>query len=174
MVYYITCFNPEQVIGKEGNLMIEEPSSMHNQAAVLKSRIFALVRACPAGRVTTYGWLAKAVGFPRGARMVGWIMNESSPGVPAQRVINSKGELSGGWAFGSPDRMRSLLESEGIVFSDDGKVDLKRYGWDPSRDLDQAQIDAIFKSVDETSDLPSPKLVNLMTHDPSSPFKAKA
>jgi methylated-DNA-protein-cysteine methyltransferase related protein len=153
--------------------MIEEPSSTYNQTAFLKARVFALVRACPEGRVTTYGWLAKAVGFPRGARMVGWMMHESSPGVPAQRVINSKGELSGGWAFGSPDLMRSLLEAEGIVFGEDGKVDLKRYGWDPSRDLDQEQMEKIFAGVDVTSDRPSPKLVNLMEHDPASPLKGK-
>ena len=153
--------------------MIDEPSSTYDKAAVLKARVFALVRACPVGRVVTYGWLAKIVGYPRGARMVGWMMNEASPGVPAQRVINSKGELSGGWAFGSPDRMRLLLESEGIVFSDEGRVDLKRYGWDPSRDLSQAQIEEIFKSVDEAPEQPSPRLVGLMEHDPASPFKGK-
>ncbi len=151
--------------------MTDEPSSTHDQTALLKARIFALVRACPTGRVTTYGWLAKTVGYPRGARMVGWIMNETSPGVPAQRVINSKGELSGSWAFGSPDRMRLLLEAEGIVFTDEGRVDLKRYGWDPSRDLSQAQIEEIFKSVDASSEQPSPRLVGLMEHDPASPFK---
>jgi methylated-DNA-protein-cysteine methyltransferase-like protein len=153
--------------------MTDELSSTYDQAAVLKARVFALVRACPVGRVTTYGWLAKAIGYSRSARMVGWMMNEASPGVPAQRVINSKGELSGSWAFGSPDRMRLLLESEGIIFSDEGRVDLKRYGWDPSRDLSQAQIEEIFNSVDESSELPSPRLASLMEHDPTSPFKGK-
>ena len=128
--------------------MADEATSAHTQAGALKARVFALVRACPAGRVTTYGWLAAAVGYPRGARMVGWIMNETSPGVPAQRVINSKGELSGSWAFGTPDRMRLLLEAEGIVFSDEGRVDLKRYGWNPSRDLSETELAAILNSVD--------------------------
>src|SRR5215813_11965773 len=99
--------------------MSDELSPVREQVATLMARVFALVRACPVGRVTTYGWLAKAVGYPRGARMVGWIMNESPAGVPAQRVINSKGELTGSWAFGSPGLMRQLLESEGIVFSAD-------------------------------------------------------
>src|SRR5437879_10667188 len=98
-------------------------------------------------------------------------MNEASPGVPAQRVINIKGERSGSWAFGQPDRMRLLLESEGIVFGDDERVDLKRYGWDPSRDLSQAQIEEIFSGVDAASEQPSPRLVGLMEHDPASPFK---
>jgi methylated-DNA-protein-cysteine methyltransferase-like protein len=153
--------------------MADELSSTYDQIAVLKARVFGLVRACPAGRVTTYGWLAKMVGYPRGARMVGWLMNEASSGVPAQRVINSKGELSGSWAFGSPDRMRLLLESEGVIFSDEGRVDLKRYGWDPSRDLSQAQVEAIFNSVDESSEQPGPRLISLMEHDPASPFKGK-
>lgn len=153
--------------------MADEASSTYNQAGALKARVFALVCACPVGRVVTYGWLAKAVGYARGARMVGWIMNETGPGVPAQRVINSKGELSGSWAFGSPERMRLLLESEGIIFGDDGRVDLKRYGWDPSRDLSAGEIEEIFNSVDEGSGLPSPRLVSLMEHDPASPFKGK-
>jgi methylated-DNA-protein-cysteine methyltransferase-like protein len=151
--------------------MTDEAPSTYDQATLLKARVFALVRACPVGRVTTYGWLAKTVGYPRGARMVGWIMNEASSGVPAQRVINSKGELSGGWAFGSPDRMRLLLESEGVTFSDEGRVDLKHYGWDPARDLSQAQIEQIFNGVDESSEQPSPRLVGLMEHDAASPFK---
>ncbi len=151
--------------------MSNETSPMHNQAALLMARVFALVEACPAGRVTTYGWLAKAVGYPRGARMIGWIMNESRPGVPAQRVINSKGELSGSWAFGSPERMRLLLESEGIVFNDDGKVDLKRYGWDPMRDLSEAERERILNSVDGSTERPGSKLVGLMQYDAASPLK---
>jgi methylated-DNA-protein-cysteine methyltransferase-like protein len=153
--------------------MNDEVSSTYNQVAVLKARVFALVRACPAGRVTTYGWVAKCAGYARGARMVGWIMNEASQGVPAQRVINSKGELSGSWAFGSPERMRELLEAEGIVFSAEGRVDLKRYGWDPSRDLSPAQIEEIFNSVNETSELPGQRLMSLMQHDPASSFKGQ-
>src|SRR5213082_2822839 len=105
--------------------MTNDLSPVPEQVATLMARLFALVRACPVGRVTTYGWLAKTVGYPRGARMVGWIMNESPEGVPAQRVINSKGELSGSWAFGQRGRMRQLLEAEGVTFSDNERVDLK-------------------------------------------------
>jgi len=94
--------------------MSDETSPTSEQTARLMDQVFALVRACPAGRVTTYGWIGKALGYPRGARMIGWIMNETPEGVPAQRVINSKGELSGSWAFGQRGKMRKLLEAEGI------------------------------------------------------------
>src|SRR3989449_4448625 len=120
--------------------MSNETSPTQKQVATLKAQVFALVNACPAGRVTTYGWIGKALGYPRGARMIGWIMNETPQGVPAQRVINSKGELSGSWAFGQRGRMRQLLEAEGIVFSADERVDMKRYGWDPSRDLSEEEV----------------------------------
>ena len=150
--------------------MSEEPSSTQNEVANLKARVFALVRACPAGRVTTYGWIAKAIGYPRGARMVGWIMNESAEGVPAQRVINSKGELTGSWAFGERGRMRQLLEAEGIVFTDE-HVDLKRYGWDPSRDLSAEELKRILDDADANSVGVSEKLLYLMQHDVASPFR---
>src|SRR5438132_13288555 len=127
--------------------MSNETSPTNEQADTLAAQVFALVRACPAGRVTTYGWIGKALGYPRGARMVGWIMNETPEGVPAQRVINSKGELSGSWAFGSPDLMRQLLENEGIIFSDDGRVDLKRYGWEPLRDLSSEELQSILDNA---------------------------
>ncbi len=151
--------------------MADEASSLQERAAKLKAQVFALVRACPAGRVTTYGWLGKAVGYPRGARMIGWIINEASAGVPAQRVINSKGELSGSWAFGSPERMRQLLEAEGIVFSDEGRVDLKRYGWEPARDLSASELADILKEADSSSEAPTPRLLGLMQHDPASPLR---
>jgi methylated-DNA-protein-cysteine methyltransferase-like protein len=152
--------------------MTDKPSSIGEQTALLKARAFALVRACPAGRVVTYGSLAKMLGYPRGARMVGWIMNETSTGVPAQRVISSKGELSGSWAFGSPDRMRLLLESEGVVFNDEGRVDLKRYGWDPARDLSPAEVEEMFRHADAAPEQPGLKLLRLMEYDPASPLKA--
>jgi methylated-DNA-protein-cysteine methyltransferase related protein len=151
--------------------MANDISPTPEQAATLSARVFALVKACPPGRVTTYGWLAKAIGYPRGARMVGWIMNETPEGVPAQRVINSKGELSGSWAFGSPDLMRQLLENEGIVFSVDGRVDLKRYGWDPTRDLSEEELQAILDHANDMQYRASSKLLNLMRNDPASPVR---
>ncbi|MBA2288724.1 MAG: MGMT family protein, partial [Ktedonobacteraceae bacterium] len=87
--------------------MSDEVTPTQNQAASLMARVFALVQACPVGRVTTYGWIGKTLGYPRGARMIGWIMHETPDGVPAQRVVNSKGELSGSWAFGQRGRMRA-------------------------------------------------------------------
>jgi methylated-DNA-protein-cysteine methyltransferase-like protein len=141
-------------------------------AANLMARVYALVRACPAGRVTTYSWLGKAVGHPRGARMIGWIMNDTHAGIPAQRVISSKGELTGGWAFGGREAMHALLEAEGINFTEDGLVDLKRYGWDPSRDLSAAERDQIFAGATDLAPVPSERLMHLLAHDPASPFRA--
>lgn len=146
-------------------------ATVEGRTAHLKAQVFALVMACPAGRVTTYGLLAKCVGYPRGARMVGWFMNEAGEGVPAQRVINSKGELSGSWAFGSPDRMRSLLEAEGVLFNTDDRVDIKRYGWDPTRDLSEAERERILNSVDAATEPISTRLIHLMRSDVASPFK---
>src|SRR5579859_4495715 len=102
-----------------GFRMADEPIT-REEASALAARVYALTRACPAGRVTTYGWIGAALGYPRGARMIGWFMNESPRGasVPAQRVVSAKGELSGSWAFGQRGRMRELLEREGVTFSD--------------------------------------------------------
>ena len=151
--------------------MSNETSPINEQVETLATRVFALVRACPAGRVTTYGWIGRALGYPRGARMVGWMMNESPEGVPAQRVINSMGELSGSWAFGSPGRMRQLLEAEGIVFSAEGRVDLKRYGWDPSRDLSEEELRGILEKTSNVYYEVSPQLLGLMQNDPASPLR---
>ncbi len=151
--------------------MSDETSPISEQIGTLVARVFALVQACPEGRVTTYGWLAKAVSYPRGARMVGWIMNESPKSIPAQRVISSKGELTGGWAFGGKDKMQQLLESEGITFSTDGHVDLKRYGWDPSRDLHEEELQSILDKASNAQYAVSPKLLSLMQNDSASPMR---
>lgn len=153
--------------------MSNEIPPINEHATSLKAQVFALVCACPVGRVTTYGALAKAIGYPRGARMVGWIMNESAEGVPAQRVINSKGELSGSWAFGSPDLMRQLLENEGIVFSAESRVDLKRYGWEPLRDLSSEELQDILDHASDMQYKASAKLVSLMRNDPASPLRSE-
>ncbi len=89
-------------------------------------RIYALVREIPPGKVTTYGQLAAMVGLSD-SRVAGEAMNASS-GLPWQRVINSRGEISIRGATGA--RQRELLENEGVVF-EQGRVDLSEYGWTP-------------------------------------------
>jgi methylated-DNA-protein-cysteine methyltransferase-like protein len=123
--------------------------------------------------VTTYGALAAALGYPRGARMVGWIMNVTprSLDVPAHRVVGKDGALTGGWAFGSRERMQSLLEAEGIAFTREGRVDMARFGWDPSRDLDDAQRRAILEDAAALTVVPPARLLGQLSGDPASPFK---
>jgi methylated-DNA-protein-cysteine methyltransferase related protein len=153
-------------------MMSNETTNFNDQVATLKAQVFALVKACPSGRVTTYGWIGKALSYPRGARMIGWIMNESPNGVPAQRVINSKGELSGSWAFGQSGTMRQLLEAEGIVFSAEERVDMKRYGWDPTRDLTDEALKHILDAAFNTPVKASERLLYLMRTDPASPLRS--
>jgi methylated-DNA-protein-cysteine methyltransferase related protein len=100
-------------------------------------RVFALVACIPPGRVTTYGGIARAVGHPRAARMVGWALH-SCPrelGLPCHRVINRNGELTGRWHWGDPNLMRLLLEDEGVEFDAQERVDLRRFGWWPDREI---------------------------------------
>lgn len=147
------------------------------QVAEIVARVRAMVRACPVGRVTTYGAIGAALGYPKGtgARMVGWIMNESGhdDGTPAQRVINSKGELTGSWAFGRRGSMRELLESEGVQFTPKGSVDLKRYLWDPARDLSDDERATILAGATVDSDSVSDRLLHLLRDDPASPFRVQ-
>ncbi|GAC1397457.1 MAG: hypothetical protein NVS4B12_01840 [Ktedonobacteraceae bacterium] len=151
--------------------MSDEAALFREQVATIMMHTFALVRACPFGRVTTYSWLGKALGYPRGARMVGWIMNESLEGVPAQRVVSSKGELTGSWAFGQRGKMRQLLEDEGVVFSPAGHVDLKQYGWDPSQDLSEEERTRILGNATDISVSASTRLLHLLQNDPASPLR---
>lgn len=154
--------------------MAEVPLT-RGMASELAAKVYALVRACPAGRVTTYGWLGAAVGYPRGARMVGWIMNHtpSRAEVPAHRVINSKGELTGSWAFGQRGRMRQLLEREGVVFDDDGHVNLARFGWNPTRDLDATERERILAEASAAPVEVDDELLRQLLDDPASPFRIK-
>ncbi len=152
-----------------------EETLSRDAAGQLAARIYALVRACPAGRVTTYGALATAAGLPKmgGARAVGWIMNESPRwgSVPAQRVINSKGELTGSWAFGQRGRMRQLLEADGVEFTPEGRVNLKRYGWEPARDLSEADRAQLLAAADLQPEPVSDTLMRLLLDDAASPFR---
>jgi methylated-DNA-protein-cysteine methyltransferase related protein len=96
--------------------------------------VYALVRQVPPGYVITYGTIARLLGDPRKARQVGWAMAATpreSPPIPAHRVINARGELSGGPSFGGYAVQRKKLEAEGVVFMEDGRVDLEQYLWIP-------------------------------------------
>ena len=95
-------------------------------------QVYALVRRVPAGRVITYGAIAALLGDPRKAREVGWAMNVCPDDVPAHRVINRLGAVSG--PPGSAERRRRRLEAEGVRFGADGRCDLGRYEWEPAPD----------------------------------------
>ncbi|NPA43475.1 MAG: MGMT family protein [Chlorobi bacterium] len=98
-----------------------------------EKRVVELVRRIPPGKVTTYGLIARAAGLPRGARMVGWILNRRkfSPDLPAHRVVNRHGLLTGKMHFETPTLMAQLLRNEGVPVRDDRIPDLDRYLWIP-------------------------------------------
>lgn len=111
------------------------PMRPARRGTAFDARVYALVRAIPEGRVSTYGALALALEHPHGARQVGWALarvpRADEPDVPAHRVVNARGALSGGWAFGAPEIQRGLLEDEGVEFDAAGCVPLDRFGWQP-------------------------------------------
>lgn len=96
--------------------------------------VFALVRRVPGGRVITYGEVARLLGDPRKAREVGWAMYACPDDVPAHRVVNRLGGISGETGSGGQELRRLLLESEGVRFDSRGRLDLKRYAWRPRPD----------------------------------------
>jgi methylated-DNA-protein-cysteine methyltransferase-like protein len=102
--------------------------------------VYEVVRLIPPGRVTTYGAIARFLGSGKSARMVGWAMNASFgvlPPVPAQRVVNSSGLLTGKFHFGPGDEMKNLLEAEGVKILDDAVVDFQKLFWDPAALLEK-------------------------------------
>lgn len=100
--------------------------------------VYEVARLIPKGRVTSYGAIAKYLGTGRSARTVGYAMNNSAiqtPHVPAHRVLNRNGMLTGKHHFGTPDLMQQLLEKEGIKVKNDTVVDFERLFWDPQKEL---------------------------------------
>lgn len=100
--------------------------------------IFEIVRLIPKGRVTSYGAIAAAIGTKSGARLVGYAMNSShtaKPKVPAQRVVNRNGMLTGKFHFETLTKMQELLEKDGVKVKDDKVVDFEKIFWDPSKEL---------------------------------------
>ena len=99
--------------------------------------VYQVVREIPKGRVTSYGAIAHYLGLKSGARMVGYAMNaaHSMPDVPAQRVVNRLGLLTGKHHFGTPTRMQELLEADGVVVENDQVKDFDKVFWDPEKEL---------------------------------------
>ncbi len=100
--------------------------------------VYEVVRKVPKGRVTTYGAIANYLGTKLSARMVGWAMNAAhsvKPKVPAQRVVNRNGMLSGKAHFGSPTAMEDLLKKDGVTVEKDTVVHFKTLFWDPALEL---------------------------------------
>lgn len=100
--------------------------------------VYQVVRLIPKGRVTSYGAIAKYLGSAGSSRIVGYAMNAAhsqKPKVPAHRVVNRNGELTGKHHFASPYEMQELLEKEKIKVVNDKIVDFKKLYWDPSENL---------------------------------------
>lgn len=100
--------------------------------------VYDVVRLIPKGRVTNYGAIANYLGAARSSRMVGWAMNAAhgqKPKVPAHRVVNRNGELTGKHHFSTPFKMQELLEKEGVEVQKDRIVNFKTHFWDPAVEL---------------------------------------
>jgi methylated-DNA-protein-cysteine methyltransferase-like protein len=112
--------------------------SQASDAVDFFDRVYEVAKCIPPGRVTTYGAIAAFLGSPQAARTVGWAMNAShlQPGfIPAHRVVNRQGLLTGKHHFRYPSLMQELLESEGIRVSGDQILDFNKIFWDPGREL---------------------------------------
>lgn len=111
--------------------MAEEPNFFE--------RVYEVVKKIPSGRVSSYGAIARYLGAARSARMVGWAMNNSHnmEDVPAQRVVNRLGMLTGKHHFSGTSAMQQLLESEGIVVKDNQIQNFEKVFWDPNKELER-------------------------------------
>lgn len=101
-------------------------------------RVYEVVRKIPAGRVTSYGAIARYLGSAGSARMVGWALNHSHrfEDIPAQRVVNRLGRLTGKFHFGGTAAMQQMLENEGVRVKDDEVQEFEKVFWDPGRELE--------------------------------------
>ena len=113
-----------------------KPSGLKDQSFF--ENVFDVARQIPKGRVTSYGAIAAALGTKLSARMVGWAMNAAhitKPKVPAHRVVNRLGLLTGKMHFAYPEQMQELLEKEGVKVVDNAVVDFKKLFWDPAEEI---------------------------------------
>jgi methylated-DNA-protein-cysteine methyltransferase-like protein len=127
---------PGKKQGAEERLKKLMPSGKKDESFF--EQVFEVVRQIPKGRITSYGAIAAALGTKLSARMVGWAMNLAhsiKPKVPAHRVVNRAGLLTGKMHFAYPEQMQELLEKEGVKVEDDKVTDFAKLFWDPSVEL---------------------------------------
>lgn len=99
-------------------------------------KVYYVVRLIPFGKVCTYGAIGQYLGSSQSARMVGWALNKSaSKNVPAHRVVNKQGLLSGKYHFDGVTLMQQLLENEGVMVKNNQIQDMDKYFWDPNKEL---------------------------------------
>ncbi len=113
-------------------------SEKNKKSSDFFSMVYEVTKLIPCGRVTSYGAIARYLATGRSARMVGWALNISHSGaefIPAHRVVNRNGLLTGKFHFGNSSTMRQLLENEGIEVKDDKIVRFAEIFWDPSIEL---------------------------------------
>lgn len=115
---------------------------MKNQKTKTKesffNKVYEVARKIPYGKVTSYGAIAKYLGSAKSARVVGWAMNDShfqTEYVPAHRVVNRRGILTGKHHFGNSNTMKQLLENEGIKIENDQIIEFEKHFWDPLNEL---------------------------------------
>lgn len=109
-----------------------------NNNASFFEMVYDVVRSIPPGRVTSYGAIARYLGAARSSRMVGWAINQSfvqDPPVPAHRVVNRNGLLTGKMHFPGPNAMQERLESEGVRIVNDQVQNFELLFWDPDKEL---------------------------------------
>ncbi len=114
------------------------PTTANAKAYSCFDDVYDVVRQIPKGRVTSYGAIAAYLGTKLSARMVGWAMNGAhnvQPKVPAQRVVNRNGMLTGKAHFATPTQMEELLKKDGIAVKNDTVVDFAKRFWDPAVEL---------------------------------------
>ena len=116
----------------------ESPRALGKQYSFFEN-VYDVVRQIPKGRVTSFGAIANYLGTRMSARMVGWAMNgahDANPSVPAQRVVNRNGMLTGKAHFSTPTKMQELLEKEKVKVENDTVLDFEKLFWDPAKELE--------------------------------------
>jgi methylated-DNA-protein-cysteine methyltransferase related protein len=130
-------------MAKKINKVNQKPAKKEQPKNTLKeysffADVYDVVRQIPKGKVTSYGAIAAYLGTKLSARMVGWAMNAAHtarPKVPAQRVVNRNGMLTGKHHFATPTAMEALLKKDGVAVKNDTVVDFKERFWDPAQAL---------------------------------------